>query len=101
MYGNSAASLLMHHRCGCNRDFILLAAICAGVDLPEDAGTLEGVVSTHSAALDLSNDQKVITARANACVDFAIETAKELGLFTGERDLRETIDFWKHYKRIQ
>ncbi|MCI9137563.1 MAG: hypothetical protein HFH48_08360 [Lachnospiraceae bacterium] len=47
------------------------------------------------------NDGRVITARANAYVDFAIEIAKELNLFTDEEDLRETIDFWKYFKRAQ
>ncbi|MCI9633223.1 MAG: hypothetical protein HFH18_08280, partial [Ruminococcus sp.] len=44
-------------------------------------------------------DRHVITARANAYVDFAVETAKELDLFEDEADLRETIDFWKYHKR--
>ena len=40
------------------------------------------------------------TARANAYVDFAIETTKELGLFDDEEDLQETIDFWKYHKMM-
>lgn len=80
---------------------VLLAGICAGVDLLEDAGILEGIESTHSADLDIANDGHVITARANAYVGFAIETAKELGLFTDEDDLKETIDFWKYFKRTK
>ena len=47
------------------------------------------------------NDGRVITARANAYVDFAIETAKELELFEDEADLQETIDFWKYHKRAE
>ncbi len=77
----------------------LIAAICAGVNLLEDAGILEGIQSTHSMDLDIANDNHVITARANAYVDFAIEVGKELHLFTDEEDLRETIDFWKYFKR--
>ena len=50
---------------------------------------------------DIYNDKKVITARANAYVDFAIEVAKELNLFKDEVDLKETIDFWKFHKRVQ
>lgn len=57
--------------------------------------------STHSMDEDLVSDKNVITAIANAYVDFAIEVAKKLNLFTGEEDLQETIDFWKHYKRVQ
>lgn len=79
---------------------ILIAGICAGVDLLDNAGILNGIRSTHSTDLDIVNDNNVITARANAYVDFAIEVAKELNLFTDEADLKETIDFWKYYKRV-
>lgn len=34
-------------------------------------------------------------------VDFAIEVAKKLNLFVSEKDLHETIDFWKNHNRIQ
>lgn len=78
---------------------ILIAAICAGVDLLEDAGILKGIPSTHSMDVDIANGNHVITARANAYVDFAIEVAKELDLFTNAEDLQETIDFWKYFKR--
>ncbi len=44
-------------------------------------------------------DGNVITARANAYADFAIEAGKALDLFEDETDLQETIDFWKYYKR--
>lgn len=77
---------------------ILIAGICAGVDLLDDAGILQDLKSTHSVDCDLMNDGKVITARANAYVDFAIEVAKELDLFTSEQDLKETIEFWKNQK---
>lgn len=50
---------------------------------------------------NLANDKNVITARANAYVDFAIEVAKKLDLFKSEEDLRETIAFWKHYNKVQ
>ena len=80
---------------------ILIAGICAGVDVLDHAGVLSDVCSTHSTDFDIVNDYHVITARANAYVDFAIETAKELGLFTNEEDLQETIGFWKNYNRMQ
>lgn len=80
---------------------VLIAAICAGVDLLDEAGILNGIESTHSTDSDIENDHHVITARANAYVDFAIEVAKELNLFTDEEDLKETINFWKYYKRVQ
>lgn len=79
----------------------LLNGICAGVDLLEEAGVLEGIRTTHSDDIvEYANDDKVITARANAYVDFAIEVAKELGLFKDEADLQETVDFWKYFKRV-
>ena len=80
---------------------ILIGGICAGVDLLNHAGILDGLESTLSADRDLVNDGRVITARANAYVDFAIETAKELELFEDEADLQETIDFWKYHKRAE
>ena len=80
---------------------ILIAGICNGADLLDRAGILDGISSTHSTDRDIVRDQDVITARANAYVDFAIETAKELGLFSSEVELEETIGFWKHYRRMQ
>ena len=80
---------------------ILIAGICAGVDLLDKAGILKGIKSTHSTNEDIINNDNVITARANVYVDFAIEVAKELELFEDEEDLKETIDFWKNYKRVQ
>lgn len=80
---------------------VLIAAICAGVDVLDNAGILRDVKSTHSTNEDLVNDKNVITARANAYVDFAIEVAKKLDLFVSEEDLQETIDFWKYYNRVQ
>ncbi|WP_313343189.1 DJ-1/PfpI family protein [Sedimentibacter sp.] len=80
---------------------VLIAGICAGVDLLDEAGILQDIKSTHSTDEDVINDSKVITSRANGYVDFAIEVAKELELFEDDTDLEETIDFWKHYKRVQ
>ncbi|MGM9662765.1 MAG: DJ-1/PfpI family protein [Oscillospiraceae bacterium] len=79
----------------------LIAGICAGVDVLDDAGLLGDVRSTHSTDEDLVCDRNIITARANAHVDFAIKTAETLGLFSGEEDLRETVAFWKHNQRMQ
>lgn len=80
---------------------ILIAGICAGVDVLDHAGILCDVKSTHSSDADLVTDKNVITARANAYVDFAVEVAKKLDLFASEADLQETINFWKHYQRVQ
>ena len=79
----------------------LLFAICAGVDVLDRAGVLDGLRSTHSCETDWVFDKNVLTARANAYVDFAIEGAKALQLFRDEEDLRETVDFWKNRKRMQ
>lgn len=80
---------------------ILISAICAGVDVLDNAGILEGINSTHSKAVDIEVDKNIITARANAYIDFAIEVAKKLDLFESEKDLQETIDFWKYHKGIE
>lgn len=79
----------------------LIAGICAGVDVLDNAGILENICSTHSADQNLVCAGNVITARANAYVDFAIKTAEVLGLFTSREDMEETIAFWKNGKRMQ
>lgn len=79
----------------------IVCAICAGVDVLDNAGVLKEVKSTHSQDLDVCSDKNIVTARANAYVDFAIETAKKLNLFKDENDLQETIDFWKYHQRLQ
>lgn len=84
-----------------NERKVLIAGICAGVNLLDEAGILKDIRSTHSVDADCVRDGNVITARANAYVDFAIEAAKALDLFEDEADLQETIDFWKYYKRAQ
>lgn len=78
----------------------VVAGICAGVDVLEQAGILQGVRSVHSVDADVVRDKHMITARPNAYVDFAIEVGKELALFENEEDLQETIDFWKLHRRI-
>ncbi len=78
----------------------VIAGICAGVDVLDHAGILTDVKSTHSTGLDIVRDAHIITAEANAYVDFAIEVGKELELFEDEADLQETIQFWKYFKRI-
>ncbi len=79
----------------------IIAGICAGVDVMEHAGILEGIPSTHSTELDVAVTDRVITARANGYVDFAIEVAKKMNLFENEDDLKETIAFWRDYQRVQ
>lgn len=80
---------------------VIIAGICAGVDILDKAGVLKGVSSTHSSDLDCVRDKNIITARPNAYVDFAIEVGKALELFEDEADLQETIEFWKYHKRME
>ena len=79
----------------------LIAAICAGVDVLDHGGFLDGIDSTHSTEEDVVVTEEIITARANAHVDFAIEVARKLDLFVDEADLKETIDFWRDHKRME
>lgn len=62
---------------------------------------MKDIESIHSLDEDVVNDHKIITSRANGYVDFAIEVAKELELFEDEADLKETVDFWKYFKRVE
>ena len=80
---------------------VLIAGICAGVDVLDKAGILKDIRSTVRAEEDCVRDGNVIKARANAYVDFAIEAAKALDLFEDETDLQETISFWKYHQRAE
>ena len=80
---------------------VMIAGICAGVDVLDKAGILKDIRSTRSVEQeDCVRDGNVVTARANAYVDFAIEAAKALDLFEDEADLQETISFWKNHQRV-
>ena len=74
---------------------VIIAGICAGVDILDKAGILKNISSTISSDLDCVHDENIVTARANAYVDFAIEVGKTLELFEDEADIQETIEFWK------
>ena len=78
-----------------------IAAICAGVDVVEHAGLLEGIESTLSGEKDVVTSDRITTSRANGYVDFAIEVAKQMELFEDEADLQETIAFWREFRRIE
>lgn len=80
---------------------IFVGGICAGGDILDKAGILADRESTHSGDADCIFDKNVMTARANAYVDFAVEAAKMLDLFSDEADLQETLNFWKYHKRVQ
>ncbi len=77
----------------------VIAGICAGVDLLENSGLLNNVNSTKNTDLDLVDDKNIITARANVYIDFAIEVGKKMNLFKDDNDIKETVDFWKEFKR--
>ncbi|MDE5934111.1 MAG: DJ-1/PfpI family protein, partial [Lachnospiraceae bacterium] len=84
-----------------HKENVLIAGICAGVDVLDKAGILKDIRSTCTdTQRDCVKDGNVITARANAYVDFAIEAAKALDLFEDEADLQETISFWKNHQRV-
>lgn len=82
-----------------HRSDVLIGGICAGVDVLEKAGLLADIRSSHQEKYDCVLDKNILTARANAYVDFAIEAAKALDLFEDEADLGETIAFWKEFRR--
>ncbi len=86
---------------GLHKKKVLIAGICAGVEVLDKAGILKGIRSTISTGEDCVKDGNVITARANAYVDFAIESGKALNLFEDEADLQETVSFWKYHQRAK
>ncbi len=83
-----------------NKKNVTISAICAGVDLLEKTEVLFGVQSTITVDLDVVVDGNIITARANAYVDFAIEVGKKMNIFENEEDIEETIRFWREHKRV-
>lgn len=78
-----------------------IGAICAGVDLLEEIGLLEGRSSIRTSSALAVRDGQLITARPNGYVDFAVEMGKALGLFTDEDDIQETMDFFKYHKSVE
>lgn len=75
-----------------------VGAICAGVDLLEAAGFLNGRSTVRTGNALAVRDGLLITARPNGYVDFAVEVGKAVGLFTDEDDIQETLDFFKYHK---
>ena len=81
-----------------NRDKSCICAICAGVDLLEEYGFLEGKNTIRTSKNLAVSDGRLITARPNGYVDFAVEAGKAIGLFSDEADIAETLDFFKYHK---
>ncbi|KJD45088.1 hypothetical protein [Paenibacillus terrae] len=45
-------------------------------------------------------DRQIVTAKANAYVDFGIELGKLMDIYENEQDLEETISFFKHFEPL-
>lgn len=84
-----------------NRNTTYLGAICAGVTLLEQYGFLKGKNSIRTSDGLAVRDGRLITARPNGYVDFAIEMGKALKIFKDEDSLDETIDFFKYHKTME
>ncbi|WP_067139043.1 DJ-1/PfpI family protein [Oceanivirga salmonicida] len=78
---------------------IKVGAICAGVDYLNNIKCLENYKNVKiNAQKDLIFDKNLITANANAYLEFAIEISKIMGVFKDENDYNETYDFFKNKK---
>ncbi|MDP4093404.1 MAG: DJ-1/PfpI family protein [Bacillota bacterium] len=92
----------------------ILAAICSAPLILARAGVLSGKKFTTSLPVDeftsfskgiytgqdVEIDGNILTAKANAYVDFAIEAGKMLGIFRDNQDLNETIQYFKYFKDV-
>ncbi|MCD1295220.1 thij/pfpi family protein [Methanocella sp. CWC-04] len=90
----------------------VIAAICAGPVHLGRAGILNGKRFTaydiNGHEEDFKNgifidekvviDDNIITAKPNGYVDFAIEIGKKMRVFKDQKELVETIDFYKYFK---
>ncbi|MDK8189064.1 DJ-1/PfpI family protein [Paenibacillus sp. UMB7766-LJ446] len=88
-----------------------IAAICAGTLLLGQAQVLESKTFTTNAESEMRAvtaqgeyvnqgvvvDGHIITAKANAYVDFGIEIGKVMNIYTGPEDLEETILVFKYF----
>lgn len=61
-----------------DRDTVYLGAICAGVDILEQYGFLEGKNTIRTSDRLAVRDGRLITARPNGYVDFAVEMGKAI-----------------------
>ncbi|WP_226001151.1 DJ-1/PfpI family protein [Paenibacillus sp. BJ-4] len=91
-----------------------IGAICAGTLLLGQAGVLNGHSFTTNSIeemeklgrqgtflnTDVVTDRHIVTAKANAYVDFGIELGKLMDIYENEQDLDETISFFKYFKPL-
>lgn len=75
-----------------------VAAICAGIDYLEEQGYLNGYRTAKTTDEDVVIDRNLITAKPNAFVEFAVETANMFGILGDEAGYQETIQFFKNIK---
>lgn len=89
-----------------------IAAICSGTIQIAKAGILDGKKFTTSMPIDEHSefkkgifldenvvvDEKIITAKGNGYVDFAIEIGKVMDIYEDKDDLRETENYFKYFK---
>lgn len=75
-----------------------IAAICSGVNYLKEQGYLKEYNSILSNTNDLVEDKNLITCRANAFVDFAIELANNFNILGDEEGYLETVRFFKNQK---
>lgn len=96
-----------------DREKKVIAAICAAPLILASSGILKGKRFTTTLPVaefpefkdalyqdqDLVVYENIITARANAYVDFAIEIGKKMDIFDGAEDLEETIRYFKFFQQ--
>ncbi|WP_342417113.1 DJ-1/PfpI family protein [Paenibacillus sp. FSL R10-2782] len=91
-----------------------IGAICGGTLLLGQAGVLNGRSFTTNVVEEMEKlgpqgtfvntnvvtDGHIVTAKANAYVDFGIELGKLMDIYKNEQDLEETISFFKYFEPL-
>lgn len=75
-----------------------IAAICAGVEYLDEHGYLKGYRTVKTTDNDVVIDRHLTTAKPNAFVEFALETANAFGVLGDEQGYKETVQFFKNIK---
>lgn len=91
----------------------LIAAICSGISILQKTNIFENYKYSYNGAIgSLTNiqlknyekneniilDRNVLTAKPQSYIDFAIYAGKYLEIYENEKDLKETINFFKYGK---